>query len=189
MINRVPNWQDLSDQECLDWLLAVDTKPSNRGRLTHEWVSENVSLAVADAVFAAISEVSPPSAQRYNVGNGIDTTAELWKTQANALASAGSPLSPHLKVLRDFELITGPRWQLWGIESEPTITSVAESRQDELDRIAAEEAAQQRRRDYQDLRNWLVSLSGSALFRLKQMEDAGDPAPTKTEILDLLGGE
>lgn len=128
MITHVPDWQDSSDQECLDWLLAVDTKPSNRGRLTHEWVSENISLAVADAVFAAISEVSPPSAQRYNVGNGIDTTAELWKQQAEAVAVAVPSLAPHLTKLRDFELVTGPRWQLFGISFEPTADEIAKSR-------------------------------------------------------------
>jgi hypothetical protein len=106
--------------------LEVVAIPSNRGRLTHSWVAENVSLAAADAVYAAINSVSQPTALRYNVGNGIDTSAELWKAQAEAVAESDESLAPHLESLRDFELTRMPRWQSEGYESEPTLEQITD---------------------------------------------------------------
>jgi hypothetical protein len=114
----------MTPEERLAYLLEVVAIPSNRGRLTHSWVAENVSLAAADAVYAAINSVSQPTALRYNVGNGIDTSAELWKAQAEAVAESDESLAPHLESLRDFELIRMPRWQSEGYESEPTLALV-----------------------------------------------------------------
>jgi hypothetical protein len=110
----------MTPQERLDYLLEVVIAPSNRGRLTHTWVAENVSLAVADGVYAAINSVSVPSALRYVTGNGIDTSAELWKMQATGVAAVNESLAPYLLLLRDFELIYQPRWQVEGYNEEPT---------------------------------------------------------------------
>jgi hypothetical protein len=135
----------MTPQERLDYLLEVIAEPSKRGRLTHAWVAENVSLAVADGVYAAINAVSVPTALRYVTGNGIDTTAELWKTQATAVSDAVESLAPFLVLLRDFELSYLPRWQSLGM-SEPTIESVAA----EMQSKAAMQA-------YRDLHSkWLV---------------------------------
>jgi len=114
----------MTPEERLAYLLEVVAIPSNRGRLTHSWVAENVSLAAADAVYAAINSVSQPTALRYSVGNGIDTSAALWKQQAEAVAESDESLRPYLESLRDFELIRMPRWQSEGYESEPTLADI-----------------------------------------------------------------
>ena len=114
----------MTTQERLDYLLETATTPSNRGRLTHTWVAENISLTVADAVYSAVNAVSVPTALRYATGNGIDTSATLWKAQAEAVAASSELLSPHLETLRDFELLSVPRWQVEGYQSEPTLKSV-----------------------------------------------------------------
>jgi hypothetical protein len=114
----------MTPQERLDYLLATTQVPSNRGRLTHTWVAENISLAVADGVFAAVKQVSEPTALRYSVGNGIDTTAALWKQQAIAVAASNNTLAPHLNTLKDFELLKIPRWQIEGYDNEPTLEQI-----------------------------------------------------------------
>ena len=114
----------MTPQERLDYLLEVAATPSNRGRLTHSWVAENISLEAADGVYAAINAVSQPSALRFVTGNGIDTTAALWKAQAEAVAAANESLAPFLVTLRDFESIYQPRWQTEGYEAEPTLAQV-----------------------------------------------------------------
>jgi hypothetical protein len=114
----------MTPEERLAYLLEVVAIPSNRGRLTHSWVAENVSLAAADAVYAAINSVSQPTALRYNVGNGIDTSAALWKAQAEAVAESDESLAPYLESLRDFELIRMPRWQSEGYDSEPRLEQI-----------------------------------------------------------------
>jgi hypothetical protein len=130
-IENVPNWGSLTDSEVLAVMLEVVERPSNRGRLTHEKVSEHplLGLVVADAIYGAIASISPPSAVRYNVGSGIDTSAELWKQQAEAVAEQNQQLAPFLELLRDWELARAPRWQLAGLESEPAIEDVATWRQ------------------------------------------------------------
>ena len=114
----------MTNDERLAYLLETAPIPSNRGRLTHTWVAENISLAVADAVYGAVNDVSVPTALRYATGNGIDTTADLWKLQAAAVAANNELLSPHLAALKDFEYIYQPRWQTLGYEVAPTLESV-----------------------------------------------------------------
>ena len=138
MITQISNWQSQTAEQLHTYLLASEQVPSGRGRLTHAWVAENIGMSVADAVYAAIDSVSPPTALRYNVGNGIDTTAEFWKQQASAVAVAAPALAPYLETLRDFEFTTRPRWQALGYETEPTIESV----QSELDQLADQAARQ-----------------------------------------------
>jgi len=115
----------MTPQERLDYLLETVSVPSNRGRLTHAWVAENINLNVADGVYNAINDVSQPTALRYATGNGIDTSAELWKMQANAVAVTNGELAPHLELLRDFELDRKSRWQVDGLYgSEPTLEQI-----------------------------------------------------------------
>jgi len=114
----------MNAEQRLDYLLEVIPVPSGRGRLTHTWVAENIGLAVADQVYAAIKEVSEPTALRFATGDGIDTSAELWKTQAEAVAEQNQELVEHLEMLRDFESDRKPRWQTEGYAEEPTLQSV-----------------------------------------------------------------
>jgi hypothetical protein len=141
-LNNVPGWRDFADDAALlAHLLATGSTPSNRGRLTHEKVSEHplLGLAVADAIYGAINSVSPPSAVRYNVGSGIDTSAELWKQQAEAVAEQNAGLAPFLELLRDWELDKGPLWELLQIEFLPTIEDVAAWRLDADTRLARDQ--------------------------------------------------
>lgn len=114
----------MTAEQRLAYLLEVVSTPSNRGRLTHAWIAENVSLAVADGVYAAINAVSVPTAMRYTTGNGIDTTAALWKLQATAVAQSNESLSPHLDLLRDFESVRKPRWEIEGYATAPTLEQI-----------------------------------------------------------------
>ncbi len=114
----------MNAQERLDHLLEEVLIPSNRGRLTHAWVAENVSLAVADGVYTAINAVSAPTALRFVAGTGIDTTAGLWKQQAAAVAQAIPQLSPFLELLRDFELLKQRQWQVEGYAQAPTLEQI-----------------------------------------------------------------
>ena len=144
----------MTPEQRLAHLLEVAPSPSNRGRLTHAWVTENVSLAVADGVYAAINTVSVPTALRYVTGIGIDTTAALWKTQAAAVADSDESLAPHLILLRDFESVYRPRWQTEGYESQPTLESVTAE-------IAAETLADQKQ-DWQTRFDAILNQIGTA---------------------------
>ena len=168
----------MTPEQRLAHLLEVAPSPSNRGRLTHAWVSENVSLAVADGVYAAINAVSVPTALRYvtgilGSGQGIDTTAALWKTQAAAVADSDESLAPHLVLLRDFELIYRPRWQTEGYESQPTLESVTAE-------IAAETLADQKQ-DWQTRFDAILNQIGTA-------EQAAGVAALRT-IADEMAGD
>ena len=144
----------MTPEQRLAHLLEVAPSPSNRGRLTHAWVTENVSLAVADGVYEAVNAVSAPTALRYVTGNGINTTAALWKTQAAAVADSDESLAPHLVLLRDFELIYRPRWQTEGYELQPTLESVTAE-------IAAETLADQKQ-DWQTRFDAILNQIGTA---------------------------
>jgi len=125
---QIPDWQDKTAEECLAWLLETEQVPSGRGRLTHDWVAKEIDLDVADAIYAAVAAVSPPTALRYNVGSGIDTSSSTWKEQATAVAAANPALAAHAEVLRDFEIITRPRWAGLGYAVEPTLDQIAKER-------------------------------------------------------------
>jgi hypothetical protein len=114
----------MNAEQRLDYLLEVIPVPSGRGRLTHTWVAENIGLAVADQVYAEVKKVSEPTALRFATGDGIDTSAELWKTQAEVVAAQNHELVEHLEMLRDFESDMKPRWQKEGYAEEPTLESV-----------------------------------------------------------------
>ena len=113
----------MTPQERLDYLTAVASYPSGRGRITHAWVTENIGLGVADGIHGALNTLSPPAAARYATGNGVDTTAAWWKARVTAAAS-NEAIAPHLETLRDFESIYQLRWQAEGYESEPTLADV-----------------------------------------------------------------
>jgi len=115
-----------TDAEIAAYFAESVSVPSSRGRLTHTWVADNISLAAADGIYNAINVVSPPSALRYVTGNGIDTSAALWKQQAEAVAASNASLAPLLPALRDFELAIMPRWQVVGTSEAPTAESVRE---------------------------------------------------------------
>lgn len=136
----------MTPQARLDYLLESIVLPSNRGRLTHAWVAENISLAVADAVYAAINANSVPTALRFVTGDGIDTTATLWKQQATAVAGSNQLLAEHLVTLRDFESISIPRWQSEGYESQPRLGQIIK----ELRKSAAIDAAEDRLQAYRE---------------------------------------
>jgi hypothetical protein len=144
----------MNAEQRLALLLESEAKPSGRGRLTHAWVAENVSLTVADGVYAAINAVSVPTALRYVTGNGIDTAAALWKAQATAVAASSESLAPHLVLLRDFELVYLPRWQIEGYQSAPTLDSVSLELQKQQLADAAADA-------YQAFREALSTWNGS----------------------------
>lgn len=135
MIQSVPNWQEQTPEELLDYLRELVTQPSGRGRLTHTWVADHIGLAVADAIYGAVNAVTPPTALRYAVGDGIDTSATLWKMQAEQVAQQVEQLAPHLDLLRDFELIRMPRWQSLGYPIELTI-GLIQAEIDEANRSA-----------------------------------------------------
>lgn len=113
----------MTPQERLDHLLAIAPFPSNRGRITHTWVAENIGLETADGIHAAINAQSPPAAARYATGNGIDTAADWWKARVEAAAS-NAAIALHLETLRDFESIYQTGWQAEGYVAEPTLESV-----------------------------------------------------------------
>lgn len=121
MLTNIPDWQSQAAEQLHAYLLETEQVPSGRGRLTHDWVSRNHSLEVADAIYNAVNAVSPATAVRYSAGIGIDTSLAAWKTQANAVAVAVPTLAPYLTTLRDFELQSVPRWRSLGYESEPTV--------------------------------------------------------------------
>lgn len=129
----------MTPEQRLAYLLEVVSVPSNRGRLTHSWVAENISLAVADAVFAAIDSQSKPTALRFAAGDGIDTAAALWKQQAEAVAAGNPLLAPHLAELRDFELVQRVRWQALGYSQAPTLETITAELEAETLATAARE--------------------------------------------------
>ena len=163
----------MTPEQRLAHLLEVAPSPSNRGRLTHAWVAENVSLAVADGVYAAVNAESVPTALRYVTGIGIDTMAALWKTQAAAVADSDESLAPHLVLLRDFELIYRPRWQTEGYESQPTLESVTAE-------IAAETLADQKQ-DWQTRFDAILNQIGTA--------EQADGVAALRAIADEMAGE
>lgn len=116
-------------------LLEIVEAPSNRGRLTHDWIAQNIGLEFADTIYAAINSSSPATALRFVAGVGIDTSADPWKRQAEAVAASIESLQPHLPTLRDFETIRQPRWQTEGYEKEPTLADVQAALKAEAQRV------------------------------------------------------
>lgn len=114
----------MTPDQRLSELLEIVPVASNRGALTHDWLAANVSLEVAEAVYAVINSVSPATASRFATGKGIDTRVPVWKSQATAVAAANESLSPFLVLLRDFEFDYRPQWQVEGYDAEPTLESV-----------------------------------------------------------------
>lgn len=166
-------------------LAATVTIPSNRGRLTHTWVAENLGLAVADGVYNSIASISVPTAQRYAVGTGIDTTAETWKTQAEAVAVAVPALAPYLSTLRDFESLTVTTWQKMGGTSEVPSVEEIQSAMDEIEKqtiISTTRTAAASR--HNNLKAWLdeYSLDGKTAEQVQaycdDLLDSSDGNPT-----------
>lgn len=114
----------MTPEQRLSELLEIVPVSSNRGLLTHDWVTANVSLPIAESVYAVIISESPATAQRFAAGKGIDTRVPIWKTLATAVAAANAALAPYLVLLRDFEFVYKPQWQVEKYEVEPTLESV-----------------------------------------------------------------
>ncbi len=172
----------MTPQKRLDYLLEVVLVPSNRGRLKHSWVAEHISLAAADAVFAAIDSQSKPTALRFAAGDGIDTAAALWKQQAEAVAAGNPLLAPHLAELRDFELVWRPRWQVEGYQAEPTLASITA----EIEAAALEAARAARAEQFRIVREQWLSAYGVALRWLNAAESGTADAPTFADLLEQL---
>jgi hypothetical protein len=136
MITQVPNWQTLTPQEILDWLLGTNSVPNTRA-----WTFNGLVTQVS-AEFAGKIELSLKLLANANVPfasssfNSLSTTGlPLYEahvpTLVTVLANASQSFPEELRwdeqtveIINSLGSITTPRWQEIGYVTEPTVEQI-----------------------------------------------------------------
>jgi hypothetical protein len=194
MIQIVPDWRDKTPEQILEFISVIEERP------TMKWwkfddIKDEYDAQTRKAFATAMQIGGQQDADiqtaflAMSAGRGIQLH-ESDKVEAIRKLAAAFQWSEELLAKALALGIKKASW--WEHETKtplPTLEQVTAAKNKILEDEAKAEAVEQRRREYQELRNWATTLTGRALSKISQHADAGSEPPTQAAILALLGGE
>jgi hypothetical protein len=199
-----PDLLDRSDAEVLAWLLesvsTPDPRPVTMARLREGELPlplyfelrksfiDAKDLAASPQLEDRIRAEEIADTQAAMAGGGFNLHTPERQTLLEEMAPQLGWSAELLAALKRVGIPVVHRWRMEGLAEPPTLESIATWRTAALAELAAAEAAEQRRRDYAAVREWVTRSYSLAMYSLNQKENAGLPVPTRDDIFDVMRG-